>query len=638
MVRIALLFPSPGFFEGVQSIFEEHCQFQKNFENITEQYVFDDLVVPSNQFALSMVEKYDVVISRGITAELFRRRFQQPPLVEIPVVGNDLVRAMLLLRESQGDRLYAIIGSHNMVYGAEELAKILHMRVLCYERHTDDDWIGTVDRAIADGCEALLGGVQTCAYAQTQGLPTQIVRTGKEALWQAFTEAKKVVQVQRQEQRKTQRIRTILDYAYEGVLEIDSEWRLVSCNKAARTLLALRRDQLRLPVEQSLGKSELTALLTGGENCENRLVRHGSLQLAVNMSRLSERGSVWGYLVTFQDVTELQQMETSIRAQLHQKGHLAKYRFDDILGGSPQLRRTIEQARKYAKVDLDVLITGESGTGKELFAQSIHNASRRCKEPFVAVNCAALNENLLESELFGYVEGAFTGALKRGKKGLFEQAHGGTIFLDEIAEVSTSLQCKLLRVLQEREIMRLGDDKILPLDIRVIAATNKDLVSYVQQGKFREDLYYRLNELRVKLPSLDERTGDAVVLARHFLAQSAAQLRPGESPLLLSDEAQEYLSRRHWAGNIRELRNLCLRLTVACRGPIISLRELAGVADEEIPFGAPAKADASAGGSEDSSIRDALLRTGYNRTKAAEILGISRSTLWKRMRLYGLDK
>lgn len=638
MVRIALLFPSPGFFEEAQSIFEEHCQFQKDFENITEQYTLDELVVPSNQFVPSMVEQYDVVISRGITAELFRRRFQQPPLVEIPVVGNDLVRAMLLMRESQGDRLYAIIGSHNMVYGAEELAEILNMRVICYERHTDDDWAGTVDRAIADGCGALLGGVQTCSYAQTQGLPTQIVRTGKEALWQAFTEAKKVVQVQRQEQRKTQRIRTILDYAYEGVLEIDSGGRLVSFNKAAKTMLGLRREHLHLPIEQSLDKSNLTALLISGEDCENQLVRHGSLQLAVNMSQLSDKGSIWGYIATFQDVTELQQMEVTIRAQLHQKGHLAKYRFDDILGGSPELRRTIEQARKYAKVDLDVLITGESGTGKELFAQSIHNASRRCKEPFVAVNCAALNENLLESELFGYVEGAFTGALKRGKKGLFEQAHGGTIFLDEIAEVSTSLQCKLLRVLQEREVMRLGDDKILPLDIRVIAATNKDLVSYVQQGKFREDLYYRLDELRVKIPSLDEHTGDAVVLARHFLAQSAAQLRPGESPLVLSDEAQAYLANRHWAGNIRELRNLCLRLTVACRGPQVSLRELAGVADEDIPFAPPADAAVPIGNGERDCIRDALLRTGYNRTKAAALLGISRSTLWKRIRLYGLDK
>ena len=643
MVRIALLFPQKGFFEAAFETFHEHNQFQHDFETVNEEYVLEEVVTPGNRFDPDVISRYDVVISRGITAELFRRQFQQPPLVEIPVAGNDLVRSMEQLRRQVGDKLIAIVGAHNMLYGAEELAEIVGMRVRCYERHSNSDWASAVEEALSDGCEALLGGVETCAYAQRRGLYCTLLRTGKEALWQAYTEAKKMVQVQMIEQRKSLRLRTIFDYTYEGILEIGVDGTLMSFNHTACSTLGLSPSDEGKSAAACISAGPFQELLLSARTCENVLIPYGPLKLAVSKSRLENKGHIWGYIVTFQDVTRLQQMEKSIRKQLHAHGYEAKHTFSDILGSSPQLRRVIERAKQYAGTDLDVLITGASGTGKELFAQSIHNQSARRNQPFVAINCAALHENLLESELFGYVEGAFTGAARGGKIGLFEQAHGGTIFLDEVAEISTALQCKLLRVLQEREIMRLGDNRIIPIDIRVIAATNKDLFQYVKDGRFREDLYYRLDVLRVHLPSLNERAGDVPILAQHFIDSYAAHYQPGTGAMELTEDACALLEQIHWYGNIRQLKNICLRRVVTCRQRRIGAHRLAEVLDdaglslrpEPLPPepAAGAKAALPPGGEEEAQrIRQALERCGYRREAAAALLGISRSTLWKKMK------
>ena len=215
-------------------------------------------------------------------------------------------------------------------------------------------------------------------------------------------------------------------------------------------------------------------------------------------------GAVVGSVVTVLNASQIQTTEDKLRMTLHHKGHSAKYSFDQMIIRAPRMLECVQEAKAFARTDSNIVIVGESGTGKELVSQSIHAASRRSQNNFVALNCAALPENLLESELFGYVEGAFTGAAKGGKAGLFEIAHKGTIFLDEISEIPLGLQGRLLRVLQEREIMRLGDSRIIPIDIRVIAATNKNLEDLVRAGKFRQDLYYRLYVLQLNIPPLRE--------------------------------------------------------------------------------------------------------------------------------------
>jgi len=256
------------------------------------------------------------------------------------------------------------------------------------------------------------------------------------------------------------------------------------------------------------------------------------------------------HMITLKDMTTINKVDEQYKRQKKHSGYTAKFTFDDILHRSASMTRTVAIAKRLARNDSTILITGESGTGKELLAQSIHNASPRREFPFIAINCAALSETLLESELFGYEEGAFTGASKGGRRGLFELADKGTIFLDEIGDASPSIQNKMLRVLQEREIMRVSGSRIIPVNVRVIAATNKELQTLVERGAFRQDLYYRLNVLALRVPPLRERKEDIEMLFRHFLTAR------GGRASLLDRELAGRIEAYNWPGNIRELQNV----------------------------------------------------------------------------------
>ncbi|MGI6424651.1 MAG: sigma-54 interaction domain-containing protein [Tepidanaerobacteraceae bacterium] len=249
-----------------------------------------------------------------------------------------------------------------------------------------------------------------------------------------------------------------------------------------------------------------------------------------------------------------------MRRELYLKGHVAQHTFEDIITCSSIMEKAISEARQFAQAEAAVVITGETGTGKELFAQSIHNTSQRKGGHFVAVNCAAVPENLLESELFGYEEGAFTGARRGGKKGLFELAHDGTIFLDEIGELPLKLQARLLRVLQEKAVIRVGGDRVIPINVRIIAATHRNLEASVKNGTFRQDLYYRLNVLRLSLPPLRERKDDIPLLIDRLLEKICN--KTAKKPPLLSDAVLKIFCSYHWPGNVRELQNILERLVV----------------------------------------------------------------------------
>jgi transcriptional regulator with PAS, ATPase and Fis domain len=360
-------------------------------------------------------------------------------------------------------------------------------------------------------------------------------------------------------------------------------------------------------------------------------------QMAVNRVPISIGNLIVGAVATFQPVTVIQELEGKIRRKVYERGHKAKLTFQDILGNSPAIKRAITVAEEFSEVNSTVLIMGETGTGKEIFAQSIHNSSGRRKGPFVAVNCAALPENLLESELFGYAEGAFTGAVRGGKIGLFELAHMGTIFLDEIPEISHKLQGRLLRVLQEREIMRLGDDKIVPVNVRVIAATNQDLYKMMQEGLFREDLYYRVEILKLVLPSLRGRREDIIPLMHHFLEEYCGQF--GKKFRSLSPEAQRLLEDYHWPGNVRELSNIAERLAVLSGNGTIEPGDIEGMFSHP-PIDSDAVSEKrliSSSSSIDmnrSILLKALEESNYHYAKAAAKLGISRTTLWRRLKGY----
>lgn len=265
----------------------------------------------------------------------------------------------------------------------------------------------------------------------------------------------------------------------------------------------------------------------------------------------------------------MEKIEKRLRKNLTKTGFYAKYSFHDILGNSASLKKEIEKARQFAASPIGVLITGESGTGKELFANAIHNSSSRKNRPFVAINCAALPIDLLESELFGFEEGTFTGARKGGKSGLFELAHTGTIFLDEIGEIPAEVQVKLLRILQEKEVMRIGGESLIPIDVRVIAATNKDLKELIAQKKFREDLYYRLNVLSLDLPPLRDRGEDILLFTDRLLQQTGQNIKK-----FLPSEIRQAFLRYTWPGNIRELNNVVEYLTTVVKDRHVLLNDL----------------------------------------------------------------
>ena len=303
-----------------------------------------------------------------------------------------------------------------------------------------------------------------------------------------------------------------------------------------------------------------------------------------------------------------------------------RFRFASIVGLSPAMGAVFETLRKVAPTDATVLITGESGTGKELIAKAIHFNSPRRAQRLVTINCAAIPHELLESELFGHVRGAFTGAV-RDKSGKFEQANGGTLFLDEIGSMPVTLQAKLLRALQEREIERVGGEKTTEVDVRVIAATNRALPALIAQGLFREDLYYRLNVVPVRLPALRERTGDIPVLAKHFIAQFA-----GEAKVSISRGALDALSRYRWPGNVRELENFCERIVLMRAGSSIDEavveRHLAAMAGDAVP------ATATLREIERAAVLDALRSSGWNQSRAARRLGVPRHILLYRMKKF----
>ncbi|MBK7642507.1 MAG: sigma-54-dependent Fis family transcriptional regulator [Planctomycetes bacterium] len=318
------------------------------------------------------------------------------------------------------------------------------------------------------------------------------------------------------------------------------------------------------------------------------------------------------------------------------RGELARLRSGPILGESRAIRLVLESVERVAGTPrTTVLITGESGVGKELVARAVHEQSARAEKPFVALNCAALAEGMLEAELFGYEGGAFTGALPKGREGLVAAAEGGSLFLDEIGELPLELQAKLLRVLQERTFRRVGAQTDRRMDVRILASTNRDLSAMVAEGRFREDLFYRLNVMSIRVPPLRERPEDIPVLAAHFLAQFRTEFARG--PVALAEETRRKLLSWPWPGNIRELRNALERAVLLSEGAQIQPEHLFPDAPPTPRRPSAASSERSLRGMERSLIEQVLAETGGNRSEAARVLGVNRATLYNKLKSYGLS-
>lgn len=567
----------------------------------------------------------EVFIARGGTAMLLRQEGIQSPIVELHLTSADIVQALDEAKQrAHSDRsAIAIVAFPGMIQNLLDFLPWISLPLHCYSLADEEDAPSRVEEAIRAGAQVLLGGAITVKIARDRGVPGVLLQSGEASILQALEEARRIVHARRLEARRSNELKAMLEYAYEGIIAVNSEGRVTVFNPVAQSVTGVRQAKALGGVADEVVPSiRLAEILRGAGEVLGEIVEFDRAKVVMNRIPIRVGGAVVGAVATFQDITRIQSMEERIRREIYSQGHVAKFAFGDICGASPVLKATAEVARRYARVDSTVLISGETGVGKELFAQSVHRASARSGGPFVAVNCAALPETLLESELFGYVEGAFTGARRKGKPGLFELAHRGTIFLDEVSEIPLSLQGRLLRVLQEREVIRLGHDRVIPVDVRILCATNRELRPLVEEGRFRKDLYWRLNVLSLPIPPLRERQDDILPLARHFLA---ALSPAGPSEITFTDDAVALLVRHPWPGNVRELRNLCERLVVvrtsgAVDAPfLLQLLECAG-----------ATRPGAGGATPTQEIAWALAEAGGNVARAAEILGMHRATLWRK--------
>lgn len=523
-------------------------------------------------------EDVHVIISRGGTAELIAQAVDLP-VVSIMVTMFDVYRTILDSRhfkelstgQIQRRGAIGLAGFFNVIFGADTLQNLLPVSVVPIYINSRLTAESDIKKAWDSGAYSFfVGDAVSSSTCRRLGIPCELIQSGEEAIGKALYEAIRVMSVRKKERERTSRYLSIINAVTDGVLATDTDGRLLVCNPRAETLLKIKaKHYLGKNVKEMEAFRKLQAGdavgVSGNEAGLDQVtfVRklHGR-NLVYNRKPVRLDNVSIGTIWTFQDVTEIQKYEQTLRRQLDHHGLTADMTFADIVATVPAMQKTLQTARQYALSEATVLLLGESGTGKEVFAQAIHNGSIRRSKPFVPINCSSMPVQLLESELFGYEEGAFTGALRGGKPGIFELAHNGTLFLDEIGDLPLEMQTRLLRVLQEKKVMRLGGTSFIPVNIRIIAATNQDLVSAVDNGKFRLDLFYRLNILPLQIPPLRDRKEDILALIHSFVKQ-LDKVGDGNSMYLdektLDEQTLGLLQTYHWPGNVRELHNLVER-------------------------------------------------------------------------------
>jgi PAS domain S-box-containing protein len=443
--------------------------------------------------------------------------------------------------------------------------------------------------------------------------------------------------------------KTVVDSIRDGVMIVDPGGTIVSVNRSFEEITGYSKEEI-------LGTSCATLNCSSCEIAREEkgchwcfMFRKGSLSkqrctlirkdgrtvtILKNASVIKDSdGIVTGAVETMTDISALVSKETQI--ENFRRELSAEDRFHGMIGSSPPMRKVFDLIDNAAQSDAPVIVYGESGTGKELVARAIHEAGNRSKGPFVKVNCAALNESLLESELFGHVKGAFTGAI-REREGRFEAAHEGNIFLDEIGDLPLATQVKLLRVLEEKVVERVGDNRPIGVDVRIISATNRNLAQLIENGSLREDFFYRINVIPIWIPPLRERREDIPLLADSFFRR--VQMKSGKPIQTISRAALDALMNYHWPGNVRELRSSFEYAVVACPGPCIEPEHLPPVLSKPPPaLVAPAPTAVSLDEVKKQRLIDALRETGGNQSETARRLGISRTSVWNQMKRFHLD-
>jgi transcriptional regulator with PAS, ATPase and Fis domain len=603
----------------------------------------------STDVAGDLIKEYGVgvIISRGMTGR-FLEQHLDIPVVVVEITSFDLLKAYYEVKEYSENILFVDVHREKYYYEIDVVEKILGMKVK-REVFTELKEIDGILREAKDNGVKMIVATAECVVdlAKKLGMCGIMIDTTEKDIREALLSAINTLRYMRHARESDHWMKTVINSMDDGLISVEHTGIIRQINLNAKMMLGL--DGIKVIgkniLEVAHFNAELLEFMAGRTAYSGKVIAFGETQMVLSRTPIYIESMFIGTYIKVQKSNVIQELESKVRRNLHQKGLVAKATFDDIIGESQLVADLKRRARAFAKYNATILIQGESGTGKELFAQSIHNGSPRRKEAFVAINCAALSENLLESELFGYDEGAFTGAKRGGKAGLFELAHGGTIFLDEISGISPKLQAKLLRVIQEKEIMRVGSDHIIPVDVRILCASNRDLREKVQQGDFRDDLYYRINTLMLFIPPLCEHKEDIASIARN-LAEKKNRLLGSE--IELTGNMLQMMTHHVWHGNVREMDGFIERfiiLSLEMPDKSVTNRQLlfarllrevgqrekiaagnGAVFSEENILVVPGTLKEI----EEQVVNAYLRKFNGNRSKVCKTLGISKTTMWRK--------
>ena len=595
----------------------------------------------------------EVIVSRRGTANLLRENLQIPvfslPQSSLSVMTSAKLAADGLMLLPRKKRKIFLPNFGAEVPGLEIVGELLDIDFKQGVYYDSASLEQIIFNAAQEGFTVVIGGAATMRYSNKYGLGYQELKTPIHDILETIENAKSAALSNREEKATTQRYQSIMNLASDSIISVDSSGNLTTINNKARAVLGVEdRDIIGQPVTSLINNINLHRIIRQQATVQDKIEQIGDELFIYNQEPLKVEDQTVGTVSTFREISTVMRAESKVRRSLT-KGFVANYILEDLVYQSPEMHNIACTCRELAKTDSTVLVTGETGTGKEVVAQAIHNLSRRKKMPFVSVHCGALPEQLLESELFGHEEGAFTGSKKGGKPGLFEMAHQGTIFLDEVDSTSHNVQLRLLRVLQEKEVMRIGGDRKIPVDVRVIAAAGKELWSVVTNGHFRKDLFFRLNVLRVGIPSLRERKKDIPVLLNHFMDYHAGKL--GVKPLTLPDSYLKMLLDYSWPGNVRQLKHFAEQLSLNSTFQFSTstldtmFKELRAIVEaEETSIRAesheksPHSLKLTDPETEAQAIRNALQEAQFSKTRAAALLGVSRTTLWRKLKQLEADQ
>lgn len=584
----------------------------------------------------------DAIITMGVPMEIFTDDLSVPVF---PVyLGNfEILQALHKAKQYGSDIALSEIPFKAVHYDFKGIREILGFDIARYTFLTQEGIEETVRQVAKDKRDVLVtDGGYASSIAKSIGLRTIVILPERRAFWATREHIINLYSARNAEAEKLKWLNAVLDSADEGVMVLDHSKRVMVVNNSALKLSRLKkRDIIGKHVDAIKSPNPLlmTFLNLPGPFS---IHKDSNKEYLISKQPIHADGVALGYRYSIKLLKELQLLEMNARNMANEHGFVAANEFSSIKGDSLKIRQLKENAKKYARSKANILLSGESGSGKEMYAQSIHNYSQCADGPFVAINCAALGDNLLESELFGYEDGAFTGARKGGKPGLFEQAHMGTLFLDEIGDMPLHIQVKLLRVLQERKVRRLGGVRNIPVDVRFIFATNKDLNSEVRTKQFREDLYYRINVLPLHVPPLREHKEDIGDIARAIVAVLGAQ---NGVYYEVTDAHIESMQGFDWPGNIRELTNFLERVvTLGVRDMATFNTMLHGVISddahpptvlhEQLPNEITLAYD-TLDTMTNKIVASLYHRNNGNKRKVEQILEISPSTLWRRLKEIG---